>query len=86
MQLINLMANIILLKQSPLLKFYIKPQLHTEQPQLSKPFLIEMSHPFDHFFAPSLDLIQQLHAVPLLVIPELYAVLQAVSHWHGVKG
>lgn len=85
MQRSNLMVNIILLKQSPL-KLYMKPYLHAEQPLLSKPFLTgKVSHP-DHFFVSSLNLLQQVHIIPVLGTPELHAVLQVWCHQHGVKG
>ncbi|KAK4827388.1 hypothetical protein QYF61_017793 [Mycteria americana] len=42
--------------------------------------------PLDHFRGPSLDLLQQLHVLLVLMTPELDAVLQVRSHQSGVEG
>ncbi|KAJ7396773.1 hypothetical protein BTVI_140870 [Pitangus sulphuratus] len=47
-----------------------------EQPQLSQ----EVFHPSDHLCDPSLDMHLQVSALPVLAIPELDAVLQAISN------
>lgn len=62
----KLMVNIIFLKQSPLLKLYMKLHLHAEQSQVPKPFLTEVSHCLMTFFAPSLNFLQQTQVIPLL--------------------
>ncbi|KAK4823835.1 hypothetical protein QYF61_007084 [Mycteria americana] len=51
--------------------------LIAEQPQLSQPVLVgEVLQPSDHFLGPPLDLLQQLHVVLVLRVPELDAGLQ----------
>ncbi|KAK4823100.1 hypothetical protein QYF61_025838 [Mycteria americana] len=61
--------------------------LRAKQPQLSQPVLIgEMFHPSDHFCGPPLDLLQQVHVLPVLRTPELDAVLQVGSHHSRAEG
>ncbi|PKU38867.1 phospholipase a1 member hypothetical protein [Limosa lapponica baueri] len=51
--------------------------LQAEQPQLSQPVLIgEVLQPSDHFCGPPVDLLQNVHVLPVLRPPELDAVLQ----------
>jgi len=55
--------------------------LHTEQPQFPQPVPVgEVLQPSDHLCGPPLDLLQQLHVLPVLGTPELNTVLQVGSH------
>ncbi|KAK4828585.1 hypothetical protein QYF61_027675 [Mycteria americana] len=46
----------------------------------------EVFHTSDHFCGPPLDLLQQVHVLPVLRTPELDTVLQVGSHQSGVEG
>ena len=71
-----------------LLSSFPEPSLlHAEEPKLSQLVLIgEVLHTSDHLHGPSLDPLQQLHALLVLRAPELDAVLQVGSHESRVEG
>ncbi|KAK4831140.1 hypothetical protein QYF61_015443 [Mycteria americana] len=75
------MGPLLQLVQGPL-----KDTLKAEQPQLSQPvFTGEVFQPSDHLRGPPLDLLQQVHVLLMLGVPELKAVLQVGSHKSEVE-
>jgi len=61
--------------------------LQAEQPRLFQPVLIgEVFHPLHHLCGLSLDILQQVHASPVLRTSQLDAVLQVRPHQHRVEG